>query len=535
MLQDVHMVWLQRNDKDDLDTLPGFAQDSIASWKEHGHSPIIWNEASIIRMLQDRNHHDLLRMYQNVSPWVSRLDIVKYILLYVLGGIYADMDTVCVRSFANILQYEPDSDILVVCEADEIANSQFIQRGFCVKTVINSGVMIAQNPGNKIMRAMLDRIHTSVQCFLDKHGSTCTMTGIDYLTMIGPIALTRCVEDMPELANVLHWHAFESPELIDGPICNQYCIHLHTKTWTSWFLDIGDISTASADYSRFQYANVLVERGALLVCIPCMVAFTTQQHYARKYIYIVAIIVLLGATFSTTRMYPRILVEYSRWKHHEQYLAVLPKKPLYYSPDQFSFLEPLRVNWMAIRDEAVNAMKTIPILQQHSRSYDEWVQADDAIRSRMDAHGWIAAWQEGVQGSNQEWLNYGITFKGEFFPKNIQCCPMLHKCLEPISDKINICGFSWMRPMSRINLHTDTTGLAYGSLAYHLGLIVPSTVRDACKLVVGNVAAVEEEGKVIIFDSSYPHYAENNNVEDRIILYIDFVLDGMKERNGSLY
>lgn len=224
-------------------------------------------------------------------------------------------------------------------------------------------------------------------------------------------------------------------------------------------------------------------------------------------------------------MYAGLTMRYLKWKHIEKqgHIHYLPY--LYDSSDaQFQFLSPLQQNWHAIRDEAVLAMRSAPILDV-ARARDEWVQSGDIIEKNLKSYGWVSAWQvDSEDDGNPDWLNYGIMFNGSFFEKNIEHCPVLTACLEPISSRINICGFSLMRPCTKINRHTDSTGIQYGSLAYHLGLCVPDGVHETCKLVVGNFAIPEEDGKTIIFDSSYSHYAENNACADRVILYIDFKL-----------
>ena len=56
---------------------------------------------------------------------------------------------------------------------------------------------------------------------------------------------------------------------------------------------------------------------------------------------------------------------------------------------------------------------------------------------------------------------------------------------------------------------------------YHLCLCVP----DGCVLhhsVVGSVT--EADGKHIAFDGRQEHWAENRSSEDRVILYIEYVL-----------
>jgi beta-hydroxylase len=60
----------------------------------------------------------------------------------------------------------------------------------------------------------------------------------------------------------------------------------------------------------------------------------------------------------------------------------------------------------------------------------------------------------------------------------------------------------------------------------HLGLSVPKP-HDTCRLVIKNpdgdyFYVNEENGKMLIFDASYEHYAYNQSNQDRLILFVDF-------------
>ena len=89
------------------------------------------------------------------------------------------------------------------------------------------------------------------------------------------------------------------------------------------------------------------------------------------------------------------------------------------------------------------------------------------------------------------------------------------------SNDIDITTNARPRDTMRIFDKVLTTGIKYGSLAYHLGLHVPGK----CHLVVNREKEEEVNGKVIIFDSIYLHSAYNKSKKDRCILYIDFEID----------
>jgi beta-hydroxylase len=202
---------------------------------------------------------------------------------------------------------------------------------------------------------------------------------------------------------------------------------------------------------------------------------------------------------------------------------------LYDPHDDFPGLLPLRLEWRALREEAIAAWTRAPLLLDGPhRGRSDWSGDDDFFLDQLDVHGWVPAWRADAptdgreDDRNEQWLNYGLVYNGHAFGRNQSLCPRMAALLDPLAPWINVAGLSLMRPLSRIHRHVDSTGASTQSLAYHLGLVVPGEVRHSCKLVVDGLAMYEEEGRALVFDANRPHYAENNSVGERIILYIDF-------------
>jgi len=74
--------------------------------------------------------------------------------------------------------------------------------------------------------------------------------------------------------------------------------------------------------------------------------------------------------------------------------------------------------------------------------------------------------------------------------------------------------FSLLRPGVRIDPHH---GLVNYRLIAHLPLIVP----EGCSLRVGNERRFWDEGKLLIFDDSIEHEAENPSDRLRVVLLFD--------------
>lgn len=209
---------------------------------------------------------------------------------------------------------------------------------------------------------------------------------------------------------------------------------------------------------------------------------------------------------------------------------------VFFNPKKFKFFRELQKNWLIIRNEAMNIMLKSPKLNISRTIYD-WYSSKSYFESIKNKHGWIRSWKynndninddifdENNKG-NYEWLNFGLLYFGNEFIENVKQCPKTFEFVNKIKQHINICGFSWMHGGCILLPHTDETGLINDSLAMHIGLDIPKP-NNSCKLVIKNeegefIYINEENGKIIVFDATFEHYAYNLTNQDRLILYIDF-------------
>lgn len=199
------------------------------------------------------------------------------------------------------------------------------------------------------------------------------------------------------------------------------------------------------------------------------------------------------------------------------------KKQEFYKLSDFPMMQEFHDAYGDILKDCVRAMrcKTHPI----HRPADVWSNANkektDAFLSKhKDICGWIPAWSPGSTLANNKWLNFPLLAVGHRFENNLAMCPALAALINKHESRINICGLSLMKPGGGLDPHEDTTGPEYGSMSYHLGLVIP---RDGeCDLTVNGKRIIQRPGQSILFDSTFTHSAHNPTNEDRVILYIDF-------------
>jgi hypothetical protein len=289
----------------------------------------------------------------------------------------------------------------------------------------------------------------------------------------------------------------------------------------------------SQSYKNILYPNLLEFKNPDNVLIPWDKFYKTT-----KAIQNVTILLLVNFT-SILTLFIVILImtccEYIAKIYIQSFLDIKLNKPvcdskIFYKVSKFKIFRELCKNWKIIKQEAIIALENAPKLNI-ARNYADWVDNEDYFKTIVQKYGWINGWKADnevneVDNINTEWFNYGLLYKNSEFIENIKNCPKTFSFLHKIKKYINISGFSMMIGNCVLEPHTDMTGKSFNSLAFHLGLIVP-TPNETCKLVVQDnngvsYGYVEKEGGSMIFDATHKHFAYNQSNKVRIILYIDF-------------
>ena len=132
----IHQIWLQGWDK-----RPSVGVQYTESWKtmhpdwvHHG-----WDEGTLKAIFWNVIDVDIRKALNRLPFIVQKVDLWRLIVLYWMGGMYLDLDFVCVKSLDNYLQ---DRTFVVTEEHDGI-----IANGF-----------IATVPGHPLIRAAIEHI-----------------------------------------------------------------------------------------------------------------------------------------------------------------------------------------------------------------------------------------------------------------------------------------------------------------------------------------------------------------------------------------
>ncbi len=160
----------------------------------------------------------------------------------------------------------------------------------------------------------------------------------------------------------------------------------------------------------------------------------------------------------------------------------------------FAWTAPLRANWRAIRDEAVQVAL-------------ERGAAPDLAAISPD-HRAIAA--------VDMWKSFFLWGYGYAIDENLARCPCTAALVRQIPG-LNTALFSILAPGTHIPPHR---GVTKGLITCHLGLIVPAD--GDVRMRVGDRVVRWAEGETLVFDDTYDHEVWNDTAGTRVVLLIQF-------------
>ncbi|MDE1894452.1 MAG: aspartyl/asparaginyl beta-hydroxylase domain-containing protein [Pseudomonadota bacterium] len=158
----------------------------------------------------------------------------------------------------------------------------------------------------------------------------------------------------------------------------------------------------------------------------------------------------------------------------------------------FPQLDLLQANWQTIRGEA-------------ARLFDEGHIRASATSNDASFNSFF----------KQGWKRFYLKWYGEPLASAATLCPQTVALLEAIPS-VKAAMFALLPPGSKLNPHRDPFA---GSLRYHLGLITPNSRN--CRIFVDGEEHAWGDGKDVVFDETYVHWAENNSEQTRVILFAD--------------
>ncbi len=148
---------------------------AAASWRFHhpewGYR--LWTDSDA-RALVAAHRPRLLAIYDAYPYSIQRADAFRYVVLYALGGVYADLDLECLRSIEPLL-----GEHQLVLAREPYEHLQDGKRGFA------GNAFLASRPGHPLLARVLECLESQ---------RSATLTHLDVLHTTGPLMLDSVLE-----------------------------------------------------------------------------------------------------------------------------------------------------------------------------------------------------------------------------------------------------------------------------------------------------------------------------------------------------
>ena len=178
----------------DIDT-----QWIIQTWIEqnpkHRYELVTDGSGEVLIEQAFRQKPEIIRDFLALQDPVLRADILRYLVLYAHGGIYTDLDTVCLKPFSSWIPaaFKDRANLIVGIEGDSLGGPRI--EGFSHDVGLGQWTLAAK-PGHFLLMRVIERVLSRLQMLAEKQNSTISTLQPSYMDVIdttGPGVFTECI------------------------------------------------------------------------------------------------------------------------------------------------------------------------------------------------------------------------------------------------------------------------------------------------------------------------------------------------------
>jgi inositol phosphorylceramide mannosyltransferase catalytic subunit len=228
----IHQIWMQGEDNIPQKFVP-FIESIKQNHKTWQYK--LWDEIQILVLLRSLKKeykiwHDV---YYKFNYLHQKVDFARYIILYIYGGIYIDIDVRSIKSLDPLINKYQQYN-LIISESNSSLLSNYI---LCGRTnCVNNGILISV-PANIILLRFINTIITIININEDKIMGTCGVLS-NKMSCINNTTGPKKFKDILENENKDSEYIVLDKEYMepcrDGN-CNitnnTYLAHVHSQTW----------------------------------------------------------------------------------------------------------------------------------------------------------------------------------------------------------------------------------------------------------------------------------------------------------------
>ena len=225
----IHQVWEGRTEP----SMPARLQILARTWQEKNPDweYQLWNGEEMDKLVET-HFPEYLSLYKSFPYSVQRWDTIRYMILYLYGGVYADLDSECFRPIDELLEGK------TMCFGEEPPSNNIYPE---IDLLIGNAFM-ASEPKQKGWLKVLEEIQEAMKQEYPKDGRAIIFT-------TGPLMLSKLFPELQKQGNVqylshkdvtpvtirdmrqyIHWG---ERNVFNEKIKDAYCAHYFFGYWLS--------------------------------------------------------------------------------------------------------------------------------------------------------------------------------------------------------------------------------------------------------------------------------------------------------------
>lgn len=225
----IHQVWEGRTEPSmpaRLQILARTWQEQNPDWEYH-----LWNGEEMDNLVET-HFPEYLSIYKSFPYSVQRWDTIRYMILYLYGGVYADLDSECFRPIDELLEGKN------MCFGEEPPSNNIYPE----IDLLTGNAFMASEPKHEGWLKVLEEIQEAMKQEYPQDGRA-----IIYTT--GPLMLSKLFPKLQKLGNVQYisymdvtpvairdmcqYIHFGERNVFNEKIKNAYCAHYYFGYWLS--------------------------------------------------------------------------------------------------------------------------------------------------------------------------------------------------------------------------------------------------------------------------------------------------------------
>lgn len=150
---ELHQIWFDLG-KGASPASPNGVDSMLRYSAESGLTYRLWSEADAVKLMSSMPVR-IQKIWAKLPHDINRIDFLRYVIMYKLGGVYFDVDFNCIKNLSDLLV----SDTVFLCE----------EWPFSLKNgSIHNGVLFCKSPGHPFWTHVFDEINNRL-CVLSMH------------------------------------------------------------------------------------------------------------------------------------------------------------------------------------------------------------------------------------------------------------------------------------------------------------------------------------------------------------------------------